>query len=307
MSFPYGPINEETWFVKWVEHDYSKDYLTFEILTDGTINWKAADSCIKFKTISYSKNNGASWTNITSSREGTSFNVRTGDILLFKGNNVAYAASNAPFDYNSFSQSTASFNLKGNIMSLIYEDNYSNAINLESNYSFINLFSYTKVVSSDKLVLPATTLADSCYEGMFSGCTSLTTAPELPAQTLAKNCYSCMFENCTSLTAAPELPATTLAEGCYYWMFYGCTNLTIAPILPAMLMTQTCYKGIFMGCSSLNFIKMMATDISAIQCLQNWVNRVAASGTFVKNSAATWDVSGVNGVPTGWTIETASE
>lgn len=29
-------------------------------------------------------------------------------------------------------------------------------------------------------------------------------------------------------------------------------------------------------------------------------------GTFVKNSAATWNVTGVNGIPNGWTITTAS-
>ena len=37
----------------------------------------------------------------------------------------------------------------------------------------------------------------------------------------------------------------------------------------------------------------------------NWVNRVKATGTFVKNSAAAWDVTGNNGVLTGWTVETA--
>ena len=30
------------------------------------------------------------------------------------------------------------------------------------------------------------------------------------------------------------------------------------------------------------------------------------TGTFVKNSAATWNVTGVNGIPSGWTITTAS-
>jgi len=34
------------------------------------------------------------------------------------------------------------------------------------------------------------------------------------------------------------------------------------------------------------------------------VSGVAATGTFVKNSSATWNVTGVNGVPSGWTIET---
>ena len=37
-----------------------------------------------------------------------------------------------------------------------------------------------------------------------------------------------------------------------------------------------------------------------------YINGVAATGTFVKNSAAEWDVSGVNGIPEGWTVQTAS-
>jgi hypothetical protein len=60
---------------------------------------------------------------------------------------------------------------------------------------------------------------------MFDGCTSLTTAPELPATTLADYCYEYMFYGCTSLTTAPELPATTLNESCYENMFQGCTSL----------------------------------------------------------------------------------
>jgi hypothetical protein len=62
---------------------------------------------------------------------------------------------------------------------------------------------------------------------MFSGCTSLTTAPELPATTLANRCYYSMFDNCTSLTTAPELPATELAYNCYSYMFNGCSKLQV--------------------------------------------------------------------------------
>ena len=66
----------------------------------------------------------------------------------------------------------------------------------------------------------------NCFEGLFYGCTSLTTAPRLPATTLASHCYFDMFHGCTSLTTAPELPATTLATYCYFDMFRGCTSLT---------------------------------------------------------------------------------
>ena len=74
---------------------------------------------------------------------------------------------------------------------------------------------------------------DNRTNGMFSGCTGLTAAPELPATSLAAYCYSGMFNGCTGLTAAPELPATSLAADCYSYMFYGCTGLTAAPELPA--------------------------------------------------------------------------
>ena len=154
--------------------------------------------------------------------------------------------------------------------------------------------------------LPATTLTMACYGGMFGDCTSLLSAPELPATTLSNQCYQGMFNGCTNLTTAPQLPATTLADACYCYMFNGCTSLTTAPELPATTLTDYCYEGMFQGCTSLNYIKAMFTTTPSITYTDNWVYGVAASGTFVKNSAATWNVSGVNGVPNGWTIQTAS-
>lgn len=154
--------------------------------------------------------------------------------------------------------------------------------------------------------LPATTLMSNCYSSMFANCTSLTTVPELPATTLAEDCYSNMFVFCTSLTTAPELPATTLANGCYNNMFRGCTSLTIAPELPATILSAGCYNGMFYGCTNLSYIKAMFTTTPGISYTSDWVKNVKATGTFVKNSAATWNVTGTGGVPTGWTVETAS-
>ena len=181
--------------------------------------------------------------------------------------------------------------------------------------------------------LPATTLAVCCYDAMFQGCTSLTTAPELPATTLADYCYDYMFQGCTSLTTAPELPATTLAACCYRFMFVNCTSLTTAPaVLPATVLTSNCYEAMFHGCSSLttapelpattlyeycysymfinciklNYIKMLATDISAEGCLMIWVDNVAPTGTFVKHPDANIP-TGKGGIPSGWTVETATE
>ena len=158
--------------------------------------------------------------------------------------------------------------------------------------------------------LPATTLAVRCYLNMFYGCTSLTTAPELPVTTLAESCYNGMFCGCTSLTTAPELPATTLAESCYQSMFDGCTSLTTAPELPATTLVERCYRYMFEGCTSLNYIKAMFTTTPSGSkpnyYTQNWVSGVASSGTFVKNSAASWNLGGIHGIPSGWTVQKAT-
>ena len=152
--------------------------------------------------------------------------------------------------------------------------------------------------------LPVTTLVGGCYNGMFRGCSGLTAAPELPATTLAESCYSFMFKDCTGLTSAPELPVTTLAEYCYYYMFEGCTGLTTAPDLPAPELVDYCYQGMFGGCSNLSHIKALFTTEPSDTYTKNWVLGVASEGTFVKSSVATWDVTGVNGVPSGWTVST---
>ena len=141
---------------------------------------------------------------------------------------------------------------------------------------------------------------------MFYKCTSLTSAPALPATTLAYYCYSEMFTSCIKLTSAPELPATTLADYCYKNMFYGCTSLTTAPALPATTLAYNCYSEMFASCTSLNYIKAMFVTTPDTSYTRNWVYNVASSGTFVKNIDATWNVTGVNGIPTGWVVETTA-
>ena len=152
--------------------------------------------------------------------------------------------------------------------------------------------------------LPATTLARQCYISMFNSCTGLTVAPALPSTTLAEGCYQNMFQGCSRLTTPPALPATTLASGCYGQMFDNCSSLTTAPELPATQLVDYCYRAMFTGCSNLNYIKAAFTTEPSDSYTQNWVQGVKSTGTFVKNSAATWDVTGANGVPSGWTVTT---
>ena len=235
--------------------DFSTKPLTFNILSAGTINWIASKTSIT-KTIDY-KLNGGEWVSITSNTGSSAptITVNSGDKLQLRGNNAQYATG-FPV-YNSFGGSTASFEVEGNIMSLIYGDDFKNKLTISSTYAFTGLFrNCTKLVSAKNLVLPATTLANGCYLSMFRDCTKLTTVPELPATTLAQNCYSTMFKGCTSLTTVPSnlLPATTLAENCYSDMFWNCTSLTTVPVLPATTLANYCYSGMFHDCTSLTTV-----------------------------------------------------
>ena len=302
-------------------------YLTFEIVSDGIINWVTEDQSAS-KTISYSKNGGVNWVDITSTTAGTSFDVSAGDIIMFKGNNTVYGK---PTKRSTFNNSTAYFNVLGNIMSLIDSNSFSGITSLSSAHTFSKLFMNCNVLSAEDLLLPATILSESCYEELFFYCYYLTTAPELPATTLAPYCYDMMFVSCEGLTKTPDLPATTLAPYCYAGMFDDCTglvdashlvlpattlsegcylsmflhnlSLTKSPTLPASTLVKDCYNGMFGECPNLRYIKCLATDISASNCTSNWVNGVDYTGTFVKNSIMTGWTTGFNGIPNGWVTE----
>ena len=253
--------------------DPSKKPLTFNILSAGIIIWKATDASVT-KTIEYKLNNDG-WASITSDTTGAAITVNSGDKIQFRGNNTAYGTSSS--SYITFSGSTAGFEVEGNIMSLIYGDDFKNNSTISSDYTFYGLFiNCTNLVSAESLILPATTLKSFCYQNMFRNCAKLTTAPALPATKLAANCYQNMFQYCTSLTTAPELPATNLAFFCYYGMFQGCRNL--------------------------NYIKCLATKLGFMLSTDNWVSGVASTGTFVKAASMNDWTTGNNGIPNGWTV-----
>ena len=165
-------------------------------------------------TLQYSLD-GTSWTTITSGETTPNANI-----IYFRGSATgtkSLYASNATTNSWTFSGAT---NLECNgkldrlIQNTLGGDSDILAISI---YCFAYIFNnVTSLIRVDNGFLPATTLATSCYDRMFQGCTGLTTAPELPATTLASSCYYYMFQGCTGLTIAPALPATTLATCCYY-------------------------------------------------------------------------------------------
>ena len=169
----------------------------------------------------------------------------------------------------------------GNIQTLLDWENPPASISTE--HCYFGMFNGCASLTSAP-ELPITTLAQYCYQNMFQGCTSLTSAPQLPATTLASNCYSGMFNGCASLTSAPQLPATTLAVGCYRNMFEGCTSLTSAPQLPATTLSPACYRNMFNGCSKL---KVNTTSGNKIFTCPNTKPAYAVENMF-KNTGGTF-------------------
>ena len=239
--------------------------LTLEAIADGQITFSNLDRITNLK---YRINDG----DVTAATD-TGISLPAGDkISLFAEGTSNVNRPNQCFTINCSSDCY----VYGNVMSLLTAD-YQTATEITKNYAFAWLFhdnSHIKNHTEKDLVLPAITLAESCYYGMFYGCTSLTQAPVLPATTLAEFCYCYMFHGCTSLTQAPALPATTLAGYCYARMFSGCT--------------------------SLNKVTCLATDLSAADCTDAWLYGVASSGTFTKASGTDWSSGDI---PSGWTIQ----
>lgn len=194
----------------------------------------------------------------------------------------------------------ASFNVGGNIMSMLNGDNFEGSTFApNTTHNFGCMFKWSNVVDASNLVLPDT-VTSYCYWGCFYGCASLTKAPVLPATIMAEECYNAMFYGCGSLTTTPALPATTLANNCYFGMFNGCGSLTSVPVLPATTLATGCYSYMFQGCLMLNRIVTYAQDISANNCVFNWLLDASATGDFY-NMACTTYPSGTSGIPSGWT------
>ena len=177
------------------------------------------------------------------------FGGANGDLRLRATSEVGTSVGGDEYTYRIlFTKPNVPVACTGDIRTLVDSVNYA-TVNTE-NARFCKLFSGCTQLTSAP-ALPATTLAQSCYQQMFYGCTSLTSAPKLPATTLADYCYQNMFRGCTQLTTAPVLPATTLTQSCYSNMFLSCISLNAAPALPVTTLKPNCYAGMFMGCTSL--------------------------------------------------------
>lgn len=231
--------------------------------------------------------------------------VVQGDIVKFKGN----------LKNNYFSYSSGKYDLKGNIMSVVYGDEFIGKTDLDGavfNGEFNGtawrsgtsdpIYKYLKIRHLKDLVLPATILSEGCYETMFTNQLELESLPkQLPATTLVKNCYTHMFScqngtmsEVTSYITIPQgfLPATVMADSGDSYYGYGCYEKMFAKrklnisngFMSATTLTPYCMLGMFSG-SSINSVPnvLMPATTMADYCCSHMFNGCSFSLSVVNN------------------------
>ena len=217
---------------------------------DNTIILSKVNSGAPTVTLEYSKDetNWSVWGQ-TTHEDNLTLSLQANSKIYFRGTNNVFSNSN---NYNCF-RCTGKFGVGGDVTTLLEPS--GNVLDLSGrDYVFYGLFSFISgspryLVSASDLLLPSTTLSDSCYSRMF------------------------MYDN----------------------------FLLTSPVLPASILATNCYLSMYSGCSRLSAITTYADDISATDCLKNWVKDVSSTGTFYNYGSATYPIRDVSGIPTGWT------
>lgn len=240
------------------------NFLTFETLsTSGKVDItfdRVNMQNSNLEVLSYSTNNGITWTDIfikdlIFTQTSVTYTIQYNHKLMFKG-------VGTQIDGVYFTNKQGQVKIYGNILSLV--GNIRNA-EVYIRRVFQNLYN----ADVSELVLDATDLGDGCFAHLFDGARFLNTVPILPAKNLPKNCYLYMFYSCTSIQNAPELPATVVPAGAYYYMFAGCKNLNFLKINVKSYISR----------SSLASIR---------GSLEGMMLNTAVSGNLIRNEAASW-------------------
>ena len=319
--------------------NYENMHLSFSTLTDCTIKFQKRGIG---DGVMYSTDLGRTWTLLANEEVlniGKDVTISWKSTLEPKKD----GATNPENGIGSFI-TTGKFNVFGNIMSLLFGDDFVGKTDMTGfEYAFNHLFSDnvtnvgSDIVNSSNLILPAETMSAFCYRCIFRGCASMVRVPEVPAMNLANYCYASMFSGCTSLSYAPKLPATKMAPFCYTYMFFGNEKMKNAPELPALELAESCYtymfafnpmtkspelkakelaklcyQGMFRYCNQLSDITMLGTNIPSTldssHPLRAWLDPTPSpTGTFKKHKDQGALPVGVSGIPSGWKVLNADD
>lgn len=298
--------------------DFSTRYFTIESLEDSNAITLNVHSSTTGNTLYYSMDNGTNWTQLSSGSGSKSIaTLNSGEKVLIKatsstsGNQAKWATD---YNKNSYFNSTKTYKIYGNAMSLLVGDNFATADTITETFALCGLFyggnNSSNLLNAKNLVLSATGLTVSSYNGLFRGCSSLQYGPAvLPALIVYQDGYSSMFEGCISLVEAPEISATTISGAtALNRMFCMNRNSKVTAAMtkgPVLRITNpnayaNSYQQLFAGNGNITEVTILAegTNLS----FTNWLSNVPAIGVIKKLSATTF-TSGVSGVPSGWSTQ----
>lgn len=212
-----------------------KDYFCFTALEDSAITWSTVTTTSSDGTTSptydeeihlqYSTD-CKTWTDWNNARESRRVSINKGSKLYVKGVNSALSYSyNKYFVFQNFDDfsNMGSMKVSGNIMSLIYGEDFEDKTVISEKYCFSRIFrDLNSCITEVDLTLPATTLSESCYSQLFAlNATVKKIKLILPAVELVKNCYTQML----FVDGEPkDIDVTILAEdtsatNCMRYMF----------------------------------------------------------------------------------------
>ena len=225
--------------------------LTLVAIEDGKITVTFYNGIILQNDIHYFIKGGPEQTIAKDTKGSYDIIVKKGDVVRFYSTNTSLGsgAVAATRGLTRAVDSSAKYiNIKpsikteiyGNVMSLLKgRDDFAKADAIKANNAFYGLFAGAeKLVNSTehKLVLPATTLMEGCYQDMFSGCKGLEKAPELTAPALVKDCYKEMFCGCAKLSHVACLATDVTASDCMKdWLGNAGTEATSKPVLESVV------------------------------------------------------------------------
>lgn len=148
-------LSRRSALVKSSDIDWEKQYLTFIPVKDAVFSWEQRTTS---GHLEYSINGGQTWRTFTYNNRTPT--IKAGSKVIWRGDLIPSTTTSG---IGTFSAS-ANYNAYGNIMSLLFYDNY-----------------YGSQLNADNY--------ESVFTNLFVNDTHIITAPELPATTLAPYCY----------------------------------------------------------------------------------------------------------------------
>lgn len=266
------------------------NYLCLTALEDGNFNLTIASalttSDLSYIAYSTDGRNFTTVNNVDSERIEVSFHVNNGDKVYLKG--IATRTHNG--NGGIYIQLDYSYNLSGNILSLLYGDSFEdyNNVDLSANSRanlFRGLFDNTKVIDASELLIPITGVKDYAFSAMFQGCSSMILPPKkIPVTKGGSYAFQYMFDGCTSMTTMPDLssianPTFRPFMRAFYYTFRNCSSMKYFTEIPYVFGGRSgenqSYCNMFLECTSLE-----ASPIKEIRGADNNVSTFGGTGQF---------------------------